>query len=113
MTKAKALILAACILPVAACAEFKDGNRLLSQINTATGLQYMHALGYVMGVADAFYGVTYCPPGNVTAGQITDMVRNFLENNPAIRHQSADRHVHHVIQSAWPCEQRKRRGTEL
>ena len=93
-------------------AEFKDGNRLLSQLNS-TGMEYMNALGYVTGVADTLYGVTHCAPANVTAGQITDMVRNYLENVPATRHHSADRHVHHVLKSAWPCPERGRRGSDL
>ena len=109
----KPLIAALALVCAPALAEFKDGNRLLSQLNTGTGSDYMNALGYITGVADVLYGVTHCAPPNVTAGQITDMVRNYLDNFPATRHLSADRHIHHVLKSTWPCPERNRRGADL
>ncbi len=93
-------------------ANFKDGNRLLADLNNtgASNTQIMPALGlgYIMGVADAYGGITHCAPENVTAGQIRDMVRNFLENTPAIRHLPANDIVEHVLKTAWPCTQKKK-----
>lgn len=88
-------------------ANFKDGNRLLADLNNtgASNTQIMPALGlgYIMGVADAYGGITHCPPDNVTAGQVRDMVRNYLENNPAIRHLPANQIVVSVLRGVWPC----------
>ena len=54
-------------------AEFKDGNKLLSEMGGSVYDQ-MNALGYVTGVVDALQGVVVCNPANVTAGQVNDMV---------------------------------------
>jgi hypothetical protein len=83
-------------------AEFKDGNKLLEQLRGDT-TAYIHALGYVIGVYDTLQNLTHCPPVNVTAGQIGDMVKNHLEANPDTRHNTADRIVGLVLKNAWPC----------
>ncbi len=84
---------------------FKDGNKLLSELNNNSGTNVMPAIGigYITGVADALYGITNCPPQNVTAGQLTDMVKNYLENTPAVRHLPANQIISHVLKSVWPC----------
>jgi hypothetical protein len=87
-------------------AEFKDGNKLLSDMNSGHG-QQMNAIGYVTGVADTLMGVTYCPPTNMTAGQVYDMTKQYLETYPATRHMSADSIINRVLKSAWPCAERR------
>lgn len=86
-------------------AEFLDGNKLLSDMKGSHGFQ-MSALGYVMGVADSIQSVTACVPPSVTSGQVLDMVRNYLEANPAIRHFTADVIVTDVLKRAFPCAAR-------
>ena len=98
----KKLLLAAALVCTGAHAEFKDGNKLLSEMNGSHGNQ-MSAIGYVVGVADALMGITFCGPSTVTAGQLHDMVKQYLEQYPADRHNSADRIINHVLKSAWPC----------
>ena len=66
-------------------AEFKDGNKLLSELNHEVFYTRGVAMGYIMGVADAGAGGVHCAPPNVTAGQLQDMVKNYLENTPAER----------------------------
>jgi len=89
----------------AAHAEFLDGNKLLSDMKGSHGFQ-MSALGYVMGVADSIQSVTACVPPSVTSGQVLDMVRNYLEANPAIRHFTADVIVTDVLKRTFPCATR-------
>ena len=101
--KLAAIVLLTCSM--AAHAEFKDGNTLLSDMNGSYGNQ-MNALGYVTGVADALMRITYCPPMTINAGQVNDMVKQYLEQFPANRHNTADRIIGHVLKSAWPCSQR-------
>ena len=87
---------------LASYAEFKDGNKLLEDINGSHGTQ-MNAIGYITGVADALTGITFCAPYNITSGQIYDMTKQYLERFPANRHNSADRIIDHVLKTAWPC----------
>jgi hypothetical protein len=103
--KKQILSMIACIACASAQAEFKDGNRLLSEMNGDFGKQ-MNSIGYVTGVADALSGATFCGPQNITAGQIYDMTKQFLENNPAVRHISADVIINRLLKNAWPCAQK-------
>lgn len=98
------LILATWSVALASHAEFKDGNKLLAEMNGSHSHQ-MNAIGYVTGVADTLAGVTFCGPATVTAGQLYDMVKQYLEQYPANRHNTADRIIGHVLKSAWPCGQ--------
>lgn len=88
---------------IPAQAEFKDGNRLLSEMR-GSNLEQMIALGYVTGVADALNGVSICPPPNVTAGQMNDMVLQYLDNFPRMRSFTGDTIIHRVLSTAWPCK---------
>lgn len=98
----KKLTLVLAILAGSAHAEFIDGNKLLADMSGTNGLQ-MSALGYVMGVADTLNGVVVCMPTNVTSGQISDMVQNYLTNVPRERNSSGDVIVAKVLKAAWPC----------
>lgn len=87
----------------AARAEFWDGNQLLDRLASTSNHQRMLALGYIMGVSDTMQGANHCPPENVTAGQLQDMVTNYLNNVPAQRHKTADTIVLQVLRGAFPC----------
>lgn len=87
----------------AAHAEFLDGNKLLDMLRGDVVASSM-ALGYITGVADSVDGSVYCPPGNVTTGQLRDMVRNFLERQPQFRAATGDTIVRAVAQAAFPCK---------
>lgn len=100
----RALILAL-LLAGTAHAEFSDGNKLLSDMNGDV-YDRMHALGYITGVYDVGRSVIHCGPPNVTAGQINDMVKNYLTNTPAERHLTGDTIVNRVLKAVWPCAKR-------
>ena len=100
----RALILAL-LLSGTAHAEFADGNKLLSDMTGET-MDRMHALGYITGVFDAGRSIVHCPPNNITAGQINDMVKNYLTNVPADRHLTGDTIVFKVLKATWPCAKR-------
>lgn len=104
----KRLFFAAIALSLSAHAEFKDGNKLYQQI-TGNHSDYMNAIGYITGVADALSGAVTCPPANVTAGQLMDMTKLYLESYPGVRHLSADAIVQRVMSVAWPCEKKGQR----
>lgn len=102
--KYKALILA--MFCTVAQAEFQDGNKLLSDLQSSYIENRMYGLGYIIGVADMGRGYINCMPENATAGQIRDMVKNYLENTPAERHITADILVNRVLKAVWPCAKR-------
>lgn len=97
-------------------AEFVDGNKLLQLLqgedrkNTDGISDFLQGLGYITGVSDTMRGVVHCPPNNITAGQLTDMVKNHLLANPELRHHTGDRLVGFVLKRAWPCPERKGSG---
>ncbi len=95
---------------VAQAGSFWDGNTLHSKLNGNT-MEQMQALGYIMGVADAGESVSICAPNNVTAGQMHDIMKNYLESAPAVRHLAADSLITVVLGRVWPCE--KKRGNAL
>jgi hypothetical protein len=64
----------------------------------------LSAMGYIAGVADSLSGITICiPPGQVTLGQMADMVKQSLERLPSERHLSADIFVQATLEKRWPC----------
>ena len=87
---------------------YVDGNALLNRMNGEAS-DMMYAIGYVAGVSDVGQGVTHCAPANVTVGQATDMVKQYLANNPGDRHYQADTIIKNILTSTWPC----RRGKTL
>lgn len=91
-------------------AEFWSGNDLLEKLKQQPGFDSALGLGYVMGVFDASRGAEHCPPDNITAGQVRDMVRQHLESTPATRHFVADVQVRYVLGRAWPCAKKNSGG---
>lgn len=112
--RAALIALAVASAAVGARAEFFTGNDLLDKFRSEALASKGVGLGYVMGVHDALHGVTICTPDHVTSGQLRDMVRNYLDNTPAIRHLSADSIVADVLKRAFPCASRNgRSGSNL
>ena len=108
------IILAAALAASSAHAEFRTGNKLLSEINSDVPFTNGLSLGYLMGVTDAGGGSNHCPPPEVTAGQINDMVKKSLTDTPSIRHLPADAIVYYVLRTAWPCAKKSgTRGQDL
>jgi hypothetical protein len=110
--KMKKILAALLLTPCMALAQFETGNSLLSKLknNTPTVgvVDQMFAAGYIIGIADSFYGVTFCPPNTVNVGQLNDVVKNFLEANPEVRHRPADIIVEVVLRNTFPCKTDKK-----
>ena len=81
-----------------------SGQELYRRL-TGTDGQIMMGYGYVAGVADSRAGTTICiPPGLVTLGQMSDMVKQNLERIPSERHMPADIYVEATLSNRWPCK---------
>jgi len=84
-----------------------SGQELLNRLNN----DRLSALAYIAGVSDSQSGVTICiPPGQVTLGQMADMVKNSLERVPSERHLAADIYVQVTLSNRWPCNNRRGGG---
>ncbi len=101
----KKLLLALAFVAGSAHAEFWDGNELFAKMN-GSGMEQIMALGYVMGVFDSQRSSTVCPPVNsgITAGQMRDVVKNYLDRNPQHRHHTGDLLTVVALSSVWPCK---------
>ena len=74
----KVMIAATLLLALTAHAEFKDGNKLLSQMQKEyAGNDWFNAIGYVTGVVDAHNGNLFCAPATSTAAQLFDMTKQY------------------------------------
>lgn len=90
-----------------------DGNDLLRRINAVdingkgnrieAYMDSAYAQGYITALQDASYGFFQCMPRNVMLGQLTEMARNHLMQNPTIRHLPADEIVIKLWAQTWPC----------
>ncbi len=99
----KAAVLCLALMASSAQAEFWDGNKLHNHLSGNQAEQLL-GLGYVMGVADVLQHIVVCAPGNVNAGQIRDIIANYLANVPADRHLTAEAIIRKVLRSQWPCD---------
>lgn len=93
------------MIPAMANAEFISGNELLSNLKGNLD-ERMFAIGYIAGVSDFLDGATVCSPNGVTLGQMRDLIKEYLENNPQQRHYSADSLIRNRLEQLWPCKQR-------
>jgi hypothetical protein len=86
-------------------AEFWTGNDLQRKIQSSDIGDRVQALGYMQGVFDANQRVKHCAPDNIgiTAGQVNDIVKQYLDANPALRNFSADLLVTDALKRIWPC----------
>jgi hypothetical protein len=106
MIKKFAPILLAALLATSAHADFKSGNELLDHVNADNYYNKGSALGYMTGVVDAYAGIYFCPPVTITGGQVQDIVRNYLTQNPSTRHEGASILVYRAIVEFFPCKKK-------
>jgi hypothetical protein len=101
-----ALLLSA-MLALPAQAQMFSGNKLLDIFKKAevsdNHIDWGFTRGYVAGVYDANINVTFCTPGTMSLGQISDMTHKYLENNPAVRHMPAEAIIIYFLGKTWPC----------
>ena len=86
-----------------------DGNDLLEALKEeASGYER----GIATGIISAFSGVaifsnedlSFCAPQGVRFGQLTDIVKAYLERNPSIRHKAVGLLIINSLQKAYPCK---------
>ena len=108
----KKLLIAILMIPALARAEFLTGNELYTRLTAQAVMDKMYALGYVVGVYDVNVHVTFCPrtEQGITAGQVQDIVINYLATNAGKRHLNAEILVRDALKQIWPCANRNSKG---
>ena len=87
-----------------ASATFVTGNDLLRECKSQVRLL---ALGYTAGVADlmeSFRTNMICIPKEATVGQLTDVICQYIEQNPGLRHENADYLALSALGDTFPCK---------
>jgi hypothetical protein len=109
----KLLAMLLCV-PILAHADFWTGNDLYNRQTSTDSMERVQAFGYVIGVYDVGVNAIFCPitERGITVGQVNDMVRLWLANNPQRRNEPAERLVLEVYKQTWPC-QNNRGGNRL
>ena len=101
----KRLLLAAMLLLSAnSHAAWEDGNELHDGCNKE-GMFLGYCYGYITGTLDANTSAIfrpYCLPEGATQGQMWDLVKKWLADNPAYRAIPADRAVTAAMMEAFP-----------
>ena len=95
------------LLSAPAHADFKNGNNMFEHINSDNYYNKGNAMGYIMGVVDAYSGIYMCPPETITGGQVQDIVKSYLAQNPATRHEGASILVFRAMVEFFPCKKTK------
>ena len=109
----KLFLLLLLVLPLAANSQggtFLNGNKLKTDCAQKDGFfDNGFCMGYIIGVADnrSFYICSPGGSGGVTAAQYTDIVKKYLNDNPAQLHRDADVLVLDALTQAFPCPKKK------
>jgi hypothetical protein len=100
----RTLALTLALVATPAIAEFQTGNDLYEGLRANRGtFEFNYAFGYTIGAFDAAVNVHTCPPNGITQGQVLDMTLAYLDNNPNMRHYSADSVISLMFNKMWPC----------
>ena len=102
------LVLGMALCATTVRAEFWTGNKLYERLTSTDMSDRIQAMGYVMGVYDVAVHALFCPgsESNITVGQVQDMAKNWLANNPHRRNESAEKLVIDAFKQVWPCRNR-------
>lgn len=114
----KYAFLLAALLSGNAWAEFMTGNDLLrlAEANnrvtsrTASDADYQDSsqfFGYLQGAFDANRNLV-CPPSGFTTGQLSEIVKKFIRNNPEKLHFTGDVIVLLAMSESFTCKQTKK-----
>ena len=90
---------------------FNTGNDLANNCAELDESSYPsgYCMGFIGSVADIIgnfeiFGWKACLPAQVTKGQVVDVVRQFLNDNPQDLHLAAAGLVARALAEAFPCE---------
>jgi hypothetical protein len=91
---------------IARGAGFNSGNELLALCNERVGsIDFANCSGNIVGYADmmSLLGLV-CFDKEVTKGQVRDLVKKSLQDNPATRNKSSVSLAYVALSDAFPCK---------
>lgn len=65
------------------------------------------AIGYILGVIDAYDGYLFCVPEKATSGDLRDLIIQGLQQNPQVHQQAASELIFQGFSAAFPCQDKK------
>lgn len=100
----KSLILILAFFSASAFAQDKqDGNQLLNELTSESHFSRGYSRGYIIGVANVIEDAL-CMSNSVTNRQVFDVVKIYLEQNPATRHEHQLVLVTRALVNGFPCK---------
>lgn len=79
-------------------------QKLQNDLNGPDSVMQAHAMGYILGAADAMSGAVVCTPSGTKSRKIAESVLRWLDRNQAnIKDISADEAVFAALSREWPC----------
>ena len=91
-----------------------DGNKLAEDCraypsgkvkDTVTALSVGTCFGYIWGVVGAGDRSSFCIPDGVKQLQVIDVVKQWIDQHPALRHYTAASLVTKALKESFPCKQ--------
>lgn len=103
------------LFSINANAQFFDGNKLLTQLESTKSDERYGALMYIIGAFDMINEIDilankesknymFCQPQNMNGGQLGDIVKMYLQRNPSIRHLPAAELIVQALRNSFPCK---------
>lgn len=85
-------------------AAYQSGNKLKADLYDS-GINPMFAMGYIVGATDVLEDYKdVCIAEGVTQGQLKDVVKKYLDENPESLHKTAYVLVYLALRKVWPCK---------
>lgn len=88
-------------------AAYLSGNKLKAHLDDSSYYDQAFAMAYIVGATDVLEDEDYkyvCIADGVTQGQLKDVVKKYLDENPESLHQEAYVLVYLALSKVWPCK---------
>jgi Ssp1 endopeptidase immunity protein Rap1a len=97
-----------CLTALPTEAAFYNGNKLYTECTGSKATDQVSCISYIEGIADMVAGLwtpkdTACFSPGINAGQLQDIVVNYLQDHPENRHWPATILVLQALHDAFPC----------
>jgi hypothetical protein len=90
------------VLPVNA--NYLSGNELKARCVSDNYVNSGMCMGYITGVVDSYNNFVFCIPTGVTIGQMKDILKKYMDENPAKLHESAVDIVASAMKKDFSCK---------
>lgn len=98
------VILLMTLVPLPVRADYFDGNALVKLIDSPNAVELGIYRGYVAGVQDLFNGTYFCVPEKVRLSQASEIVTQYMKQNPKRWHEAAKVLVIDALKDAFACK---------